>query len=122
MSEKQNGDVLKLMEQANTYKLTMIMAQNLLEVHLQDFVEWAFYAKVFSKCDGESEEQMSVAEFYEVFAKSEIDDLIALRVYKFGTVVKVDEKHAFKIDAGGKITAYWVKVDPNSREEKLFGT
>jgi hypothetical protein len=49
---------------------------------------------------------MSLREFYECFRCSEVDGLIALRNYKFGTFIRHHEIYGFKIEAGGKLTGY----------------
>jgi hypothetical protein len=38
------------MEQANTYKLTMTLENNMLSVVLLDFIDWVVYYKTFADC------------------------------------------------------------------------
>jgi hypothetical protein len=96
----------QFLEQANTYKLSMNLENNMLTVVLQDFTEWVIYSKTFADCGKGSKGKMSLREFYECFRCSEVDGLIALRNYKFGTFIKHHEIYGFKIEAGGKLTGY----------------
>ncbi len=114
--------ILELKEQADTFRLSLTLAESSLKVVLQDFVDWAIYSRTFfgDVCMCENpDKKMSLRQVYDAFAQTEIKDLIKLRRYKFGTVVKHKGHYAFKIERGGKLTAYLVNVDPNTKEEEL---
>jgi hypothetical protein len=41
---------LEFKEQANTFKLSMSLADNLLTITLLDFTDWTIYSKMFASC------------------------------------------------------------------------
>ena len=111
---------MELKEQANTFKLTMKLEAGMLSIYLMDFIEWVIYSKTFSNCGQINGGKMDLKEFYDCFALSEIKDLIRLRTYKFGTIVRHNQKYAFKIEKGGLLTAYL--TTPEAKDEELVGT
>jgi hypothetical protein len=50
----------QFLEQANTYKLSMTLENNMLTVVLQDFVDWVIYSKTFADCGEGKNDKMSL--------------------------------------------------------------
>lgn len=93
-------------------------------------IDWIIYSKKFTKNDigGSIHNKMDLLDVYNAFLQnkvSEEQDKVNQKVgsrknYEFGMVVEHEGNACFKIEKGGKITAYLVIIDKKTKKDIIY--
>lgn len=119
-------------EQADSFDLSVSLADSKLSLTLKDFVDWAIYGKDYTDADvgKEIHKKMDPSDVYSAFSRTQAQDgegdtkttKADLKEYKFGTVVEREKLPCYKIEKGGKVSVFMTMVDKYSKKEVTYET